>query len=683
MAAAAVPPPPPLSAPASLSSGLSSSSWSVQQLLFAESPPALWAWLQALYADRLLPLYASHPLLLRLVSCLSMAALALWLLQDAREEVTARLLRAAGVSRGSRQTAGRHEEAAVEAAAAAAARPQPALDSSSSSPPSPLPSSASASPQQQQQSPYSQHADCGDGGTLDSGASLPPPPSSPSPPPPPSAGPLPSSASHLRQRSLQQPAAAHDDQWEHSSGSSRERGDRYGSESRRRSRYSEDDDGHRDDRDRERERGSRDRGERRRRERDAAAAAALGEEQQQQQHQHRASRVSLSPTQHLSSSSQSSLSLPSSSLSSSSSSAGSHHRHHQSFSSVHSPSPLHAQQQPPPSPSQSRYPSHPQHAAAPPLTPPHGGGYESSLSSLPSVSMLQSEQSFSSLSSPSAAEQQQRAQQQQQQPAAFSFSAPPQHVLISEADFAWTLARGCELVKYGQYGSPHVRWFQLQLVNGVARLSWGEPLARSGGSGGGGGGQQLRLSKSVALSDILDIKQGKTTAVFKQGRNDKLATDADKCQTRADGCTRLLGPAAAALSLCPSLLLALLRPPAVLCRLQHHHVEAFAGLAGEGRGAAGSVGAGAEADRARLPAAAAAAVAHSHRPAEARRGRSRAAAAAREAAQQHTAAAACDRLLRLSCRALKAMVAGCLFLPPLPLLVLFWPTTAASLLRDR
>ena len=147
------------------------------------------------------------------------------------------------------------------------------------------------------------------------------------------------------------------------------------------------------------------------------------------------------------------------------------HRHHQSFSSPVAP----------PSPSESM------------------AARETSVSSLPSASMLQSAQSYSALSTE---------------------AASPSSGRVDES-FLYTLARGCELVKYGKYGSPHVRWFQVQLVNGLARLSWGEPKSRTGGS--------LNLSKSIKMNDILDVKAGKTTAVFRQRGNDKLATDSRLC----------------------------------------------------------------------------------------------------------------------------------------------------------
>ena len=95
-------------------------------------------------------------------------------------------------------------------------------------------------------------------------------------------------------------------------------------------------------------------------------------------------------------------------------------------------------------------------------------------------------------------------------------------VVIGEGDFLWTLARGCELVKYGHYGSPHVRWFQIEVLHGVCRLSWGERRS-------GGGGKSTTLSKSVKLDDILDVRPGKHTPVFKQSRNDKIATDEQCC----------------------------------------------------------------------------------------------------------------------------------------------------------
>ena len=209
-------------------------------------------------------------------------------------------------------------------------------------------------------------------------------------------------------------------------------------------------------------------------------------------------RPSLSPTQPA----HPSLSLPSPG-----------HRHHQSFSSLHN----HV----PPSPSRASLYGAESSTSV----------YETSMSSLPSASMLSPAASFSQLSSPS------HNSDAAQRPSPFTSS--PSVVVIGEGDFLWTLARGCELVKYGHYGSPHVRWFQIEVLHGVCRLSWGE--RRGGGSGsssgsgsamGGavaGGHTALNLTKSIKLDDILDVRPGKQTPVFKQSRNDKIATDEQCC----------------------------------------------------------------------------------------------------------------------------------------------------------
>ena len=182
------------------------------------------------------------------------------------------------------------------------------------------------------------------------------------------------------------------------------------------------------------------------------------------------------------------------------------HRHHQSFSSLHShvpPSPSHA----------SFYATEPSSSSS---------MYESSMSSLPSASMLSSAASFSQLSSPS-----HNSELATRPSPLTSSSLSPSVVVIGEGDFLWTLARGCELVKYGHYGSPHVRWFQIEVVHGVCRLSWGE--RRGGGSGTSSGHHALNLTKSIKLDDILDVRPGKQTPVFKQSRNDKIATDEQCC----------------------------------------------------------------------------------------------------------------------------------------------------------
>ena len=313
---------------------------------------------------------------------------------------------------------------------------------------------------------------------------------------------------HLRHRSAMHDAGS--DMASTSSGSSRERDrdrdrerermsyERYGEPSRRRSRFEDEDDGgpqqmalaayggppsaHYRERDERSERSSMREKERRRREREQLPLYGNGADDGP-----RYARASMSPTHPHAS--QSSLSLPSP-----------HHRHHQSFSSVHSLLP--------PSP------SHASHTAR-----------ESSVSSLPSASMLSSTASYSALSdayggaplsTPSV-----RGTSLSGSDAGLGLQPSSSVVVIDSSDFAWTLARGCELLKYGKYGSPHVRWFQVQLVNGLARLSWGEPRHKTGGS--------LNLSKSIRMNDILDVKPGKATAVFRQRGNDKLATDAEKC----------------------------------------------------------------------------------------------------------------------------------------------------------
>ena len=284
----------------------------------------------------------------------------------------------------------------------------------------------------------------------------------------------------------------------------RERGGGGGEGARRRSsRYDDDDDGayaaayggggqHRDRGEREKGGGG-ERAERRRRERDSRdgfPTPGYGDDVRQY-------RPSLSPTpgsfasapphphlSHLPYSPHPAASLPSP-----------QHRHHQSFSSVHSAAV-------PPSPSQA--------------SSLQSELRESSVSSLPTASMLSTTQSFSTLSdlrplsSPSAGHGELHGR-----------SASEAVVSLAPVSFWFTLARGCELVKYGKFGSPHVRWFQVQLVNGLARLSWGEPKGKTGGS--------LNLAKSIRMNDILDVKAGKTTAVFRQRGNDKLATDAQCC----------------------------------------------------------------------------------------------------------------------------------------------------------
>ena len=309
------------------------------------------------------------------------------------------------------------------------------------------------------------------------------------------------SAQHVstaaRHRSLHESDRDKDREWRGYDRHDRTDRDRDREQPRRRSRYEleNDEDGggysaYRAERDREeRERiGSREsyrekEVRRRQRDRDGHSSA---------QYSNGEGRPSLSPT-HPTHPSHPSLSLPSPG-----------HRHHQSFSSLHS----HV----PPSPSQaSLYTTEPSSSSS---------VYEASVSSLPSASMLSSAASFSQLSSPS------HHSDFAHRPSPFTASSSsPSVVVIGEGDFLWTLASGCELVKYGHYGSPHVRWFQIEVLHGVCRLSWGE--RRSGG--GAGGHHALNLTKSIKLDDILDVRPGKQTSVFKQSRNDKIATDEQCC----------------------------------------------------------------------------------------------------------------------------------------------------------
>ena len=230
------------------------------------------------------------------------------------------------------------------------------------------------------------------------------------------------------------------------------------------------------------------------------------------------SRPSLSPTpspypshpSHLFHPSHSSQSLPSPA-----------HRHHQSFSSSahHWPS-----AGLPPSPSQFSS----LHSGE-----PSGLARETSVSSLPSASMLASTPSHSTTTTTWQPSHSSSSSHLHSSPSAGEWDGyggaahPSQGSSVggslagSGEAFLYTLARGCELVKYGKFGSPHVRWFQVQLVNGLARLSWGEPKLKTGG--------ELNLSKSIKMNDITDVRPGKTTPVFRQRGNDKLAADADKC----------------------------------------------------------------------------------------------------------------------------------------------------------
>ena len=472
------------SSPASLSSA---ASWrallvcrSLSSCLSAASPPLPAA----------LPrLSTEYPLTACAVTLLLAALLLAWLLQDAREELTRTLRR--------RKAGGQ-------------------LEATRSQPP---PASPLQRTQPTQTEGHSAEAAGGDGG--DSGGQQ---PRSNSPPllgaqPQPYAA-TQHSNTHARHRTAQQQQQHEADRdRERERERDKDRGDRAHDRSerererdrereqpRRRSRYEEEEDGsyaagggysyYRGERDREeRDRlggreSHREKDVRRRvRDRDGHSSAHFGNGDG-------GGRPSLSPTQL----------NPSLSASYSASLPSPGHRHHQSFSSVHShvpPSPSHA----------SRYAA-------------DSSAYEPSVSSLPSASMLQSAHSFSQqLPSPSHAYSEQSGHTPR------TAAPSPAVLVIAESDFLWTLARGCELVKYGHYGSPHVRWFQIEVVHGVCRLSWGERRAGSGGAQSAGSGMQpaVTLSKSVKLDDILDVRAGKATAVFKQSRNDKIATDEACC----------------------------------------------------------------------------------------------------------------------------------------------------------
>lgn len=78
---------------------------------------------------------------------------------------------------------------------------------------------------------------------------------------------------------------------------------------------------------------------------------------------------------------------------------------------------------------------------------------------------------------------------------------------IWDIDFIYTFTQGLEFMKYGSWGSPHVRKirFVLDEVTKQLRLDWG--------------------TGSILLDDVTEIRPGKSTPVFKRYANDPSAPD--------------------------------------------------------------------------------------------------------------------------------------------------------------
>ena len=87
--------------------------------------------------------------------------------------------------------------------------------------------------------------------------------------------------------------------------------------------------------------------------------------------------------------------------------------------------------------------------------------------------------------------------------------------------FTAVLCRGFSALKYGRWGSPHMRWFHLVVFDGVDLLIWCDPKRRDG--------LALDPRRSIRVRDICAVLSGKDSLVFRGRRNSARAKEEGKC----------------------------------------------------------------------------------------------------------------------------------------------------------